>query len=328
MPCNYLVRRTILKKTRFILFILGILLSNLTYSQGFARPNAWKKLRKEVIIQIGGSGFLGDLGGRNKIGTDFSPADLEIALTRPAATAAFRYKFNKNINLHTSFNYLLLAGDDKLTSEVYRNNRNLNFKSNVFELATRLEFGISSFKRPGVYRLKKSSLSKINKRKAIELIGFVGIGAFYFNPKGKNPVSGKWEKLQPLHTEGQGLPGGPKQYKRISISIPVGIALHYIIDKYWSVGLELSYRKTFTDYIDDVHGTYYDKTALMNAYGPTSVLMSDPSKGDIAGFSSPNADGSGAQRGDKDRDSFTSLQITVGRFFPPKHGRTKLRSKF
>jgi hypothetical protein len=317
-----------LKKTRLIFLSLGVLLVNLAYSQGFARPNAWKKLRKELILQVGGSGFLGDLGGRDRTGTHFSPADLEVALTRPALSAAFRYKFTKNVNLHTSVNYLLLAGDDKLTSEVYRNNRNLNFKSNVYELSTRLEFGISSFKRTGVYRLKRSSLSKVNRRKAIELMGFVGIGVFYFNPKGKNPTSGKWENLYDLHTEGQGLPGGPSQYKRVSISIPIGISLHYIIDKYWSVGLELSYRKTFTDYIDDVSGTYYDKTALMNAYGPKSVLMADPSKGDISGASSPNADGTGAQRGDSQKDAFASLQITVGRFFPPKHGRTKLRSKF
>ena len=316
-------------KTRNITFlILSCLFSNLAFSQGFARPNAWKKLRKEVTINIGASGFLGDLGGRNKSGTDFSPADLEIALTRPAFSAGYRYKFTKNVNVHTSFNYMLLAGDGKLTSDIYRNNRNLNFKSNVFELSTRLEFGISSFKRTGVYRLKRSSVGKINRKKAIELLGFVGIGAFYFDPKGKNPVSGKWEKLQPLHTEGQGLPGGPKQYKKISVSIPIGIAVHYIIDKYWSVGLELSYRKTFTDYIDDVSTTYYDKTALMNAYGPNTVLMSDPSKGDISGFSSPNADGTGAKRGDKEKDSFATLQITVGRFFPPKRGRTKLRSKF
>lgn len=314
-------------KTTILLF-LSILFANLAYSQGFARPNAWKKLRKEVTLQIGGSGFLGDLGGRDRIGTDFSPADLEIALTRPAVSAGFRYKLNKNINVHSSLNYLLLAGDDKLTTEKFRNNRNLNFKSNVFELASRLEFGISSFKRTGVYRLKRSSLGKINRRKAFEIIGFVGVGVFYFNPKGKNPTSGKWENLYDLHTEGQGLPNGPSQYKKISVSIPMGVSLHYIIDKDWSIGLELCYRKTFTDYIDDVSTNYYDKAALTNAYGATSALMSDPSKGDIPGASLPNGDGSGAQRGDKNKDSFATVQITVGKFFAPKRGRTKLRSKF
>jgi hypothetical protein len=317
-----------LKTKNIILLFLSVLFANLAYSQGFARPNAWKKLRKEVTLQIGGSGFLGDLGGRDRIGADFSPADLEIALTRPAVSAGFRYKFNKNINVHSSFNYLLLAGDDKLTAEKYRNNRNLNFKSNVFELSTRMEFGISSFKRSGVYKLKRSSLGRINRRKAFEVIGFVGIGVFYFNPKGKNPTNGKWEKLYDLHTEGQGLPNGPSQYKRVSVSIPMGIAVHYIIDKDWSLGLELCYRKTFTDYLDDVSTNYYDKAALFNAYGATSVLMADPSKGDIPGASSPNGDGSGAQRGDKNKDSFATVQITVGKFFAPKRGRTKLRSKF
>lgn len=317
-----------MKTKNIILLFLSVLFANLAYSQGFARPNAWKKLRKEVTLQIGGSGFLGDLGGRDKIGTDFSPADLEIALTRPAVSAGFRYKFNKNINVHSSFNYLLLAGDDKLTAEKYRNNRNLNFKSNVFELSSRMEFGISSFKRSGVYKLKRSSLGKINRRKAFEVIGFVGIGVFYFNPKGKNPTNGKWEKLYDLHTEGQGLPNGPSQYKRVAVSIPMGIAVHYIIDKDWSLGLELCYRKTFTDYIDDVSTNYYDKAALFNAYGATSALMADPSKGDIPGASSPNGDGSGAQRGDKNKDAFATVQITVGKFFAPKRGRTKLRSKF
>jgi hypothetical protein len=295
--------------------------------QGYVRPNSWKKFRREVILQVGAAGFLGDLGGRDRTGTDYSPADLEFALTRPAIGAAYRMKLNKNINWYSGLNYMVLAGDDKLTNEPYRNNRNLNFKTNVFELNTRIEFGISSFKRTGVYSLKKS-LGRTSKRQALELIGFIGVGVFYFNPKGKNPDTGNYEKLYKLHTEGQGLPGGPKQYKRVSISLPVGLSLHYIIDKLWSVGLEFSYRKTFTDYIDDVSTTYYAKTDLYDAYGETSMLMSDPSKGDIIGASSPSADGKRAQRGDKEKDSFATLQITVGRFLPQKHGRTKLRSKF
>lgn len=317
-----------MSKTRyFFILFFTIVCGDYIIGQGYVRPNAWKKYRREVVVQIGAAGFLGDLGGRDRTGTDYSPLDLEFALTRPAISGGYRMKFNKNINWYSNLNYLVLAGDDKLTNEPYRNNRNLNFKTNVFELTTRFEIGISSFRRTGVYSLKKS-LGRMSKRQALELIGFVGVGAFYFNPKGKNPETGKYEKLYPLHTEGQGLPGGPKQYKRIAISVPVGICVHYIVDKLWSVGLEFSYRKTFTDYIDDVSTTYYDKAALTAAYGETSALMSDPGKGEIYGASSPNADGSRAQRGDKQKDSYATLQVTIGRFFPPKHGRTKLRSKF
>ena len=264
----------------------------------------------------------------NKVGTDFSPADLEFVLTRPAISLAYRYKFAKNFNIHSSFNYLLVAGDDKLTSEPFRNNRNLNFKSNIFELAVRAELSLFASNVGHRYGIKKT-LKRRHKGKSNEFIGFIGAGVFYYNPKGKNPSTGKYEKLYPLRTEGQGLPGGPKQYSRISISIPMGIAWRMTLNKLWCVGLEYSFRKTFTDYIDDVSTTYYpDKVLFEDTYGTKALAFSDPNLGNIPYATSPNGDGTGAQRGDKEKDSYMSLQVTVGRFFPPKRRKTKLRSKF
>ncbi|MBI3521202.1 MAG: hypothetical protein HY062_17810 [Bacteroidetes bacterium] len=315
------------KQTLYFIIFSACLFQNY-YSQNFARPNDWKKYRKEIIFQGGVSGFLGDLGGLNRIGTDFSPVDIEFVLTRPAFSLAYRYKIAKNFNWHTSFNYLLVAGDDRLTTEPYRNNRNLNFKSNIFEFATRLEVSIFDSKVGHRYGIKKT-LARRHKGKSNEFIAFVGIGGFYFNPKGRNPATGKFEPLYPLHTEGQGLPGGPKQYKRISISIPMGVAWRMTLNKLWCVGLEFNYRKTFTDYIDDVHGTYYpDRAVQLDAYGPKSLAFADPSLGTIPTATANNGDGTGAQRGDKEKDSYMALQVTIGRFFPPKRRKTKLRSKF
>ncbi len=299
------------------------------YSQGgFTRPNDWKKYRKELVLQAGVSEFLGDLGGLNRIGTDFSPVDLEFTLTRPAFSLAYRYKFAKNFNIHSSFNYLLVAGDDKLTTEQFRNNRNLNFRSNIFELAVRAEVSFFASQVGHRYGIKKT-LKRRHKGKSNEFILFAGVGGFWYNPKGRNPATGNYEKLYPLHTEGQGLAGGPKQYKRISISIPMGIAWRMTLNKLWCVGLEYSFRKTFTDYIDDVSTTYYyDKTAQVDAYGVKSLAFADPSLGNIPNATANNGDGTGAQRGDKEKDSYMSLQVTIGRFFPPKRRKTKLRSKF
>ena len=310
----------------YIILLSTIFVQN-TVAQNFARANDWKKYRKEVIIQAGIAEFLGDLGGLDRIGTHNSPVDLEIVLTRPAISLAYRYKFAKNFNVHTSFNYLLVAGDDKLTKEPFRNNRNLNFKSNIFELATRAEFSFFSNKVGHRYGIKKT-LSRRKKSRSWEWIGFVGIGAFYFNPKGLNS-SGQYVKLRPLHTEGQGLPGGPKQYSNIAISIPMGVAFRMILNKQWCVGLELNYRKTFTDYIDDVSTVYYDNATLSANYGPVSAQMADPNIGTIPGATLPAGDGLGAQRGNsKDMDAYMGLQITVGRFFAKKRGKSRLRSKF
>lgn len=316
-------------QVRIILFILAIIsIFQDANAQNFARPNDWKKFRRELTVQMGASGFLGDLGGLNKIGTDFSPVDIEFVLTRPAFSLDYRYKFAKNFNVHGSFNYLLVAGDDRLTTEPYRNNRNLNFKSNIFELAVRAELTLFKSKVGHRYGIKKT-FSRRHKGGSNEFIFFVGVGGFYFNPKGKNPATGQWEKLYPLHTEGQGLPGGPKQYSRFALSIPMGIAYKRTINKLWCVGLEFNYRKTFTDYIDDVSTTYYpNRTAQLEAYGPKSVAFSDPSLGNIPSATANNGDGTGAQRGDKEKDTYMSVQVTVGRFFPPKRKKTRLRSKF
>lgn len=307
-------------------FFLVISLTSEVFAQGFSRPNDWKKVRKELFIGIGAAQFLGDLGGLNKTGTDFSPADLEFKLTRPALSIGYRYKILKNLNWNNSFNYLLVAGDDKLTQDPYRNNRNLNFKSNIFEIATRVELAYVSSKKGNRYGIKRT-LGRRHKGRTWELMGFVGIGVFYYNPKGLSPA-GTYVKLRPLHTEGQGLPGGPKQYSNYSISIPMGIAYRIIVKRQWSVGLEINYRKTFTDYIDDVSTRYYNKTDLATAYGPLSAQMSDPNLGLIPGATSPDGSGLAAQRGDKEKDTYMGIQITVGKFFAPKRGKSRLRSKF
>jgi hypothetical protein len=311
------------------LFFLGLFLFLLqsVFSQNFSRVNDWKKYRKEVQVQVGASGFLGDLGGLDRIGTNFSPVDLELALTRPAISVAYRYKFSKFFNIHSSLNYLLVAGDDKLTKEQFRHNRNLNFKSNIFEAATRFEFSLYSSHVGHRYGIKKT-LSRRHKGNSKEFIFFVGAGVFYFNPKGTN-AAGVNQQLYLLHTEGQGLDGGPKQYKRVAISIPMGVAYKVVINKLWSAGFEVNYRKTFTDYIDDVSGTYYpNKAVQLAAYGTKSLAFADPSLGDIPLATAPNGDGTGAQRGDLQKDAFLGVQVTVGRFFPPKRKKTRLRSKF
>lgn len=318
-----------MSKQIHIPFVLAcvFLLHHYGEAQNFTRYKDWKRYRKELTFHTGASQFLGDLGGLNKAGTDYSPVDVEASLTRPAVSVGYRYKILKNMNWHSSFNYLLVAGDDKLTTDIYRNNRNLNFKSNIFELSTRIEFSIFSNLVGHRYGIKKT-MARRHKSRAWEWIAFVGVGGFYYNPKGMNPNTGQYIALRPLHTEGQGLSGGPAQYGKFSVSIPMGMAYRLVLSKKWSFGVELNYRKTFTDYIDDVSTSYYNKNELQRAYGSTTVLMADPSKGDIKGATAPDAAGNGAQRGDLQKDSYMALQITVGRFIAPKRGKTRLRSKF
>lgn len=316
--------------TKRSLTILLFLTISVAYSQNFIRPNEWKKYRREVYGSVGAANFLGDLGGLNRVGTDYSPVDLEIVETRTAFTLGYRYKIAKWFNVSAAFSYLVVQGDDKLTTEPFRNNRNLNFKSNIFELAGRIEFVYMANRVGHRYGIKRT-LSRRMKNRSWDFTAFVGIGGFYFNPKGRTP-KGQWIALKPLHTEGQGMPGGPKNYSNYSVCIPMGCAYRIYFNRKVCVGLELNFRKTFTDYIDDVSGVYYDNVAIENTYGVQAAYMADPSLGNIPGQTNWENTTTGVEaqmRGDsKDLDSYMSLQITVGYLIKKKHGKTRLRSKF
>jgi hypothetical protein len=290
------------------------------------RPSEWKKFKREVFVTMGSANFLGDLGGRDRIGTDYSPADLDFSQTRTAFGFGGRYKLDRVVNVAGKFSYLAVRGNDAETSEPYRNNRNLNFKSNIFEITARIEGGYQSQKRGGN---RYGIIQNYGKSRNFthNVFAFIGFGAFYFNPKGLTPT-GDWVNLRPLHTEGQGLPGGPKQYKPFSFNVPIGAYYKLTINKVWSVGIELCYRKTFTDYIDDVGTVYYDQSKLSEAYGALSAQMADPNKGIIYGATLPDAAGNPAQRGDRQKDSFMSLELSASYIFKKTRRSARLRSKF
>jgi hypothetical protein len=283
-----------------------------------------KHYRWEAGVDIGAANFLGDLGGANQIGTHFVK-DLEISLTRPALGVHLRYRNNRFVGYRANFAYGKVYGNDALTEERYRHNRNLNFKSNIFEFSTVLEFYFSKERAGHVYNIKKL---KGWRNIDIQSYGFLGIGGFYYNPKGS--YEGKYVDLRPLRTEGEGLKPGTKIYSKYSVCIPMGLGFKYGLNKQWSVGLEFGLRLTFTDYIDDCSTVYYDKTAIAAAQStPFNAAMAshlaDPNLGQIPPVDNIYVTGVGQQRGDATHtDSYMFMQVTVNY----KIGIRKTHSKF
>ena len=285
----------------------------------------WKRFRKEITFNAGAASFLGDLGGGANSGTPHGPADLNLSQTRSSMGLGFSYKLQSWLNVTQKLSYLVLKGDDAETKNTYRNNRNLNFRTHVFELSTRLEIGLTRGKfGKNSYSIRKSFAGK---RLYHSIYGFCGVGLFYFNPKAKL-ANGEYVALRPLHTEGQGLDGGPKQYSRINLCIPVGFFYKLTINQQWTAGVEFAWRKTFTDYIDDVGSRYYNKELLKENYGLMSAQLSDPGLGNIEGAALPSADGTAAKRGNARRDSYLTIEIRVGYVIEKKRKQGKLRSKF
>ena len=72
----------------------------------------------------------------------------------------------------------------------------------------------------------------------------------------------------------------------------------------WRIGVEATYVKTFSDYIDDVHGTYVDPALLSS---PAAQYLSNPANNNTSWFAP------GQQRGDKNNDAYYNLNIVAYR---------------
>lgn len=291
-------------KSRLLLFVLlGSLGITEAAAQYFRQSSYWKTHRREVTGGFGISNFLGELGGRNQIGSPFV-WDLELSQTRPAVSLGYRYFLARKVALRGAFTYGILAGHDNLTTEPFRQNRNLHFKSDVLEFGVSAELHFYREELGHVYDLRGVKGTKSSR---VGFYIFGGIGGFHFEPKAQ--FNNAWVKLRPLGTEGQGLPGGAEEYQNLQLCVPMGIGVRKALSRSWSYGLELQYTKTFTDYIDDVSTNYYDNTALLEEHGAMAAYLADPSLG-VEDLGWPTA--AGQQRGDeKDLDAYLFLKFQV-----------------
>lgn len=281
--------------------MLSLLVATTTKGQYFRNSDYWKTHRGELSFGIGIANFLGELGGRNRIGSPFV-WDLELSQTKPAASFGYRYYILEKFAVRANATYGIIAGNDNLTDEPFRHNRNLSFKSDIIE--AQLCFEVHPFQEE-LGHMHDLRGVKGQKSSRMGLYVFGGIGGVYFNPKAQ--FNGSWVELQPLHTEGQGLKDGPEEYQLFSLCIPMGVGVRKAFTKQLTGGLELQYTKTFTDYMDDVSGVYYDRAALLAANGLESAYFADPSLGEV-----PGQTATGQQRGSPDnKDGYMFLKFQL-----------------
>jgi len=245
---------------------------------------------------------------------------MEWNVTRPSGHIGFRYRFASLWVTKTLFQYAVLKGDDALTNEPFRLNRNLAFRTHLLELSQHIEFIFYSDERFGA-RHKIYGLKGMRNKNNVGYL-FAGIAGFGYIPQG--PCEGGWTNLKPLKTEGQGLPGGGKPYGQISMGIPMGVGYKTGIDALWRLSIELSYTQTFTDYLDDVSGKYYNNADIEYHYGGTSAYFADPSSGAF-----PTWTHEGELRGDsKHKDGYIFCNLSFIRNITYKRsGRIKWKYK-
>lgn len=256
-----------------LLLILFISIVNIKAQKG-AEVGAW----------VGSSFYFGDLNNLYR-------------LTEPGLSGGllFRYNVNSRLSPQCQINYSRLHANDANSSNLFDQNRNLSFYSDVFEITPAIAFNFI----PYIHGNDDTNFSPYV---------VTGLSLFYHDPKTRR--LGHIEHLQSNGTEGQ-IVG--QEYSRISGGWLLGLGTKVKINYRWSINVDLSSRITWTDYLDDVSTVYPNFSTLRTTRGNNAVLLSDPSLnlgGDIP------ANRSGTQRGDgNDKDIFMSFGISLVYYF-------------
>lgn len=254
------MRTSVLSTVRFIVLLCFVTIFTFRSS---AQSITTSDGRFEIGLGLGPSFFLGDLGGTRGVGKTFVK-DVNFPLTKFMKGLYVSYYPSEWLGLRVAANLGVLEGHDSIINvkggwERDRKQRNLGFKSNVFEAYAALEI------YPTVFFESYDGLFH-----KLRPYGVIGFGMFHFNPKGEYiaPSGEKiWVELQPLRLEGQGMAEYPtrKPYSLWQQEIPMGFGVKYYLKENMYIGLEILHRKTFTDYIDDVSTQYIDP-ALFATY--------------------------------------------------------------
>lgn len=234
--------------------------------------------------RVGLAGYQGDL-----------KQTISLSQAKLLGSFGVRYDLSEHITARSYLTLTSLKGDDKKgTADMQQ--RNLNFQSKLFEWELSAQYNIIS----------------LNDKWWTPYV-FAGIAYYHYNPYTKDKAGNK-VYLQPLSTEGEGFAPGVSSYKLSGFSLPIGVGFDYALDEDMRLGIEFGYRKTFTDYLDDVSGNYIDRSALLAAKGQTAVDVAW--RGDeINGAPYPPA---GTARGNSKKNDgyyFMSLNFTIRYFF-------------
>ena len=242
---------------------------------------------------VGASHYFGDLN------TDFSLNDPGLA-----AGLIGRYNFNERVAIKLIGSVGQVSAYDFDSNNTFERERNLDFKSRVLDISGQVEFNFLPY-----FHGSKSEF--------FTPYLFAGFSITNFNPQTDvcansptTPVSQcngtiNTVALRPLGTEGQ-FKG--EEYFTTAGGLAFGAGFKVSLNYEWSINVELSGRRLFTDYLDDVSSVYPDFDDLQNLRGDLAVALADRSN--------PTIGAQGRQRGNsKSKDAFGLLTVGIVYYF-------------
>jgi hypothetical protein len=265
------------KQLRFYtLLICSVLLASQT---SFAQMRGW-----EVGGWLGATNYFGDLN-----------TNLRLNRLHLSAGAGARYNLNERLAVRFGFGAGKISAYDSDSKNVYEQRRNLHFWSNIAEASALFEFNFF----PYVHGDRDHFFTPYM---------YAGPAFFWFNPKAD--LNGITYNLREMGTEGQ---FRGEEYNTAQAAFLYGIGFKLDLSYRWSIDFTLSSRKLFTDYLDDVHGTYADIRDIRAQRGDLAAALADRSGEPPIGLP-------GRQRGNgKNNDTYVTMGIGLCYYFGSIH---------
>jgi hypothetical protein len=293
---------------KFVTLLLFILLTKTGFSQYYFYNNKYYSTPWTYEFGGGPSAFnaLTDVGGNKGTGKLFIK-DLNLPFTKLGGNIQFGANYEDKYTFRFDMSFGKLIGEDAIMKKkeppkTGRYNRNLNFRTNIFEFAAGIE----------AHPVWIFQMFNYDNPPRMSPYVYAGVGFFSFNPQTR--LNGRWVDLAPLKTEGQGFKEYPDRfsYKLRQFNLPLGLGLRYEASEVFSFKVEGIYRILFTDYLDDVSKNYIDPSLFPNYLSGgklTNALTLHDRRNEIdpAFVAVP-----GQQRGNpKNNDAFLSLNFKV-----------------
>lgn len=189
-----------------------------------------------------------------------------------------RYRFSNNFGLNANLLFGSMKGNDANSNLEWQQLRNLNFQTTVVELSVSGEYYFIPKFFDGDFLFTPYLTA--------------GLSAFYFDPR--TELNGITYKLQPLGTEGQGLPGFDPKYSKVSTALLFGGGGIIHITEKLDLNLSIIGRRANTDYVDDISGDYVSREDFLLNNRPIAAILGDRTP-EVTG--SPSNRTTGSQRG-------------------------------
>jgi hypothetical protein len=269
-------------KNRYILVFLCSTFTTFVDAQSFYSVRRDRSLI--ALVGLNTATYYGDL-----------KSDSDLIDVRPSISLGIMTDLNERFSVRSELSWIFISGHDYQSHGNGTAGRNLSFYSNNYEL--NVSGVINIFRQRG----------RFYQRPNFNFYGFLGIGALYFNPMAF--FDGKSYALQPLQTEGV-------KYSRFTFVIPLGLGGRVKLTPFLNLALEAGWRKTFTDYLDDVSTVHIDQASITN---PITKKLTDRRHEVGLPLAPP-----GTKRGNpREKDAYMLLSLKLEYYLPIQPGSNR-----